>query len=380
MRKNPYFYFSFFLLVFNFVFKEVFAAFDNLRDFSVDTISTRTVELFTNPSFSNVWQYVILVIAPFLLIWLILYSIILEIGFFSSTLGRKIPLAISLLLAIISIPTGILTGLVYTITSFGSFMAIVIFSTALFVLGLSHYYRKKAREYGFFIGSKVFTIFIVHSPLILMFTFAGYYVGSKLLIGLPVYFFLILIGVLIVIILFKKSYFKDLKTFFKNHTVGSLIALSIFIIVVILSFIFSKELYGAMFGFLLGFIFALLEAGRRYNFDTVLEQLGEDTKKPMKEKAELTAVRKALYSMVFYKENAPNGLPEQFVAVKQGDKKLLKSYLGTDCLDEENRKLKIEEVEKLIAEIDYKIKSFETKAEAEILDELYGEKNQDKTG
>lgn len=121
------------------------------------------------------------IVGPFFLIYFLVEGILIEINFFSKEKYNSI---IALAMALIAMAGGVSLTVARYISEYGV-LAILTFFAAVLVLGLSFYYRKKVREYGFFLGSRMLTHLIVHSPLILTTTIIGYYIIPSIGINPP---------------------------------------------------------------------------------------------------------------------------------------------------------------------------------------------------
>ncbi len=221
---------------------------------------------------------IIFFIVPIIFLIVLLKAIMDEINIFNG----KVTWALSICIAIMAIPMGIYSGLLTVMANIGAIFATVVFFAVVFVIGLSKWYRKKAKEYDFLMGNRFLTVLVVHSPLIVLFTLTGIWLGtiklgtnylfqfaaegiqtgSSGMISLYALSFIAIITAVLLLVL--KEGRKNWKgvimvgilagiatIVFSNLSVGDLKA--------------QSSTLGAVFGFMIGMGFALLEWGRKHS-------------------------------------------------------------------------------------------------------------------
>ena len=223
---------------------------------------------------NNFLNILIYFLVPIIFLTVLLYAIMDEIGIFN----KKIRFVLALLLAIMAIPAGVYSGLLAMMANLGGIFASVFFFAIVFILGLSFWYRKKAREYGFFMGNKFFTILVVYAPLIIMFTLAGIWLGGMQVGGSYLFNFatgatittsIITILVVIAAIAALGLISKSMRSSWVGLILSLIVAgvVSVFLVTVAKTDVGKSTIMGAFLGFAVGLGFALLEWGRVYSFN-----------------------------------------------------------------------------------------------------------------
>jgi hypothetical protein len=248
---------------------------DSIREFTREF-------LFRGAFDSRYWEQnwlniIIYFFAPFLFLWLLLYAIFSELNIFTPPIRN----ALAILIAIIALPIGVMQGTISLLANLGGFLATAVFFAVVFLLGLSAFYRRKAREFGFFMGSRFLTILIIHSPLILIFAILGMWLGTTRLFDKYVFSLfsgniarfgniivpigtLIIFGLIIFLTFLYDFQLRGTRKW-RNALVGLIFAIVLSVFFIFFSDELSRSMYfGAVFGALLGTGFAILEWGRRY--------------------------------------------------------------------------------------------------------------------
>ncbi len=243
---------------------------------------------------SSVMDYITYIIAPFLLMFLILKSIMEEIEFFRNT-SRKIQNAIPLLLAIISMPAIIRSGLIVKVVSMGNMVAFGIFSTLFFVYGLSHYYRKKYKEYGFVLGSPSLSLLIIHAPLLIIGTIMGWFVRDFIVYPWTLFIPVTVIAIFIIMLLFNKN-LKAIKIDIENHlwVVGVIVGALALLFIFPNDWTFLNDLRGPIVGFSIALLYAILISGRHSTMKDIKSIVAEENARVSNLQKRLRIFEKAL--------------------------------------------------------------------------------------
>lgn len=159
-------------------------------NYNIPAIDTSFSGLF---SLTNLYNLTVYYLAPFLLIFLVIYAFLEDANLFSSV---KMNGGLALVMSLMAIPTGVMTRIVWFMTQFAVLGAITIFF-GIFILYLSHVYRRKLVEYQYILNSKFLTMLLVHSPVIFFLILSGI-AGADILYPTPAgYAWGIIIGTLL---------------------------------------------------------------------------------------------------------------------------------------------------------------------------------------
>lgn len=213
----------------------------------------------------NFLQIIVFFIGPLLFVFLLLLAILNEIGIFTKT----IRFFLALLMAVISIPSTVLSALMANVVSAGIY-AVLGFLGAIVLLALSNVYRKKIMNYEYFMGSHIFTIWIAHLPLMAAFTFIGFILGNIIDLNLDIKQTLWIWAAFASIYIIAVLIFESLRSFWKYHVliIGLLAALSL-----ILIFFFQINPIFMLMGFLVGNFVAFLEWGRKMSIIEIAREV-----------------------------------------------------------------------------------------------------------
>lgn len=121
------------------------------------------------------------VFAPILLLFLLFFAVFSKIKLFGE--DRKVSAAISFLLVLFALISGLFNQLAVLISSIGSIFIVIIF---FFIIGafISKYFKKRAENFAFFLGSRYLTKFFAYSPVLIILSFALIFLISSRIFGI----------------------------------------------------------------------------------------------------------------------------------------------------------------------------------------------------
>lgn len=253
----------------------------------------------------NTLQIAVFVIFPLLLIIILLYAVLDEINFFKR---NEINVIIAVLLALMALPTGILTGLVFFFASIGAMISVLTVLALIFGLGISYYYRVKAEDYNFFMDSRVLTIYLVYLPFLIMMVGAGVIIGglanpsgkgymfSSLFIAgfIDLFWILIILMVISLFLLYRNYRNEGLAILFIGLVNLSLLLAPMFLD----NELVRSRMIGAAIGLLIVNFYVILERGRRWGLETIAQEGARRLGMLVHEERDLLATRRDLYAVL----------------------------------------------------------------------------------